>query len=112
MGIEFMTGATVFALFNLVSFLIFVFIGWKIYSYSFAMKEPNIRLLKRWVIAATAYVLFSAFFGITAAGPKLTIDPVQNRELIEYQNNREEAVIETPQPRTENLEGFTPLKKD
>jgi len=111
MGIEFMTGATMFALFNLISFLIFGLIGWKIYCYSFALEEPNFKLLKRWIIIACAFIPFYVFFGVTTAAPKLTIDPVQNRELIEYQDNAGEVEIETPPPRTEKMDGFTPLKE-
>jgi hypothetical protein len=35
---------------------------------------------------------------------------VQNRDLIQYQDSNQEVIIETPAPRTEKLEGFTPLK--
>jgi hypothetical protein len=43
---------------------------------------------------------------------KIAIDTPVSRELVEYQDNDKEIVIETPAPRTEKLEGFKPLKED
>ena len=53
-------------------------------------------------------IIYLSTTGLTQ--PKLSLDPVQNRALIEYQENDEEVVIETSPPRTEELQGFESLK--
>jgi len=113
MAIEFMTGATVFALINLIIFLglVYLFIRglrkmyaqWKEYESFKDVKTPP-----EFFYVMVVCILF-IFLG-SATQPKLSIDPVQNRALIEYQESTEEIIIETPPPRTETLEGFTPLK--
>jgi len=41
---------------------------------------------------------------------KRAIVPMENPALQEYRDNRTPVIIVTPTPRTETLEGFTPLK--
>ena len=113
MGLEFMTGATMFALFNLIILLFAVWICYRILKkcYSFITSEEENKTVNIGIelFALGFIIVMSTFFG-GVTQPKLTLDPVQNRELIEYQSNSEEVVIETPPPRTEKLDGFTPLK--
>ena len=114
MGIEFMTGATVFALINITVFVIALYLffrgskkmhtQWKEHGSFESVKIPP-EFFYMMIVG-----LLLVFFG-SATQPKLSIDPVQNRELIEYQDNSEEVVIETPPPRTEKMDGFTPLKE-
>jgi len=114
MAVEFMTGATVFALINLFVFLVVVYlfvrglkkvyVQWKDHESVKDVKVPP-EFFYMMIVG-----LLVVFFG-SATQPKLSIDPVQNRELIEYQDNSEEVVIETPPPRTEKMDGFTPLKE-
>lgn len=119
MGIEFMTGATVFALINLLLALglgyVMSLLIRKIWIFTTSSDEDiineNITLnIRKEVVLIVGIASYLIFFG-SIAQPKLTIDPVQNRELIEYQDNSEEVLIETPPPRTERMEGFTPLKE-
>lgn len=113
MALEFMTGATVFALINL---LFFVAILWLIYRFvskvhRFITDDSNEKTLDykfELFGIATIIILFSFFGSVTQ--PKLKIDVPENRALIEYQDQEPEIVIETPPPRTEKLDGFTPLK--
>ena len=113
MGLEFMTGASVFALINLIIFLFVVWIVYRICKklYDFVASEEKTKTVNIGIeVFALGFIIvaFMFFGGVTQ--PKLTIDPAQNRNLIEYQESNEEIVIETPPPRTEKLEGFTPLK--
>lgn len=112
MGIDFMTGAMLLSTIRLISFLFFVWIMYRIVKKAtlFVNEESNDKTLNiKWeIVGIAAIVLFTTFFG-SAAQPRLTIEVPQDRELIEYQRNADEIVIETPPPRTENLDGFTPM---
>lgn len=113
MALEFMTGATVFALINLVLFCVTAY-----FSYRFANKliaylttegsDKKLNARAEILVLVSTLVLFVFFGSVTQ--PKLSLDPVQNRALIEYQENNKEVVIETPPPRTEELQGFESLK--
>jgi len=113
MALEFMTGATVFALINLTLVLLVGFfvhrLARKIHAY--VNDETGDGKLKYGFELASLIVIFiiMIFFG-SATQPKLSIDTPQNRDLIEYQNETEEIVIEPAPPRTETLKGFEPLK--
>ena len=113
MAIEFMTGATVFALINLILFAVacyFVYrLAVKLAGYLTSNEEDRRIDFKGEILVIVALLAVMAFFG-SVAQPKLSLDPVTNRDLIEYQESDEEVVIETPPPRTEKLEGFKPLK--
>ena len=119
MAVEFMTGATVFALINLtVSFALGYLmyrLTRKIWIFTSSPGEDIVKdkvtlSIKKESVLIIGIASYLIFFG-SLAQPKLTIDPVQNRDLIEYQDNTEEVVITTPPPRTEKMEGFTPLKE-
>lgn len=114
MTLEFMTGATVFALINLIILLTGLYFayrfGYKIVNYYLTDPEERKVNFKFDIFVAIILCAFLMVFG-SVSQPKLSINPPENRELIEYQNNREEIVIETPAPRTETLQGFEPLKK-
>lgn len=114
-GIEFMTGATLLSAFKMVLFLIFIYmlyrVGKKFYDFSVSQdKEKSVNVLWELVYIFGA-ILITVFMG-SAAAPKLTLEVPKDRELIEYQTNTQEIVIETPEPRTEKLDGFSPLKKE
>lgn len=115
MALEFMTGATVFALINLVVFLVALYlcvrglnktyVHWKEHESFEELKIP-----REFFYVISIAILF-AFFG-SGTQPKLKIDVPENRALIDYQDQAPEIVIETPLPRTEKLEGFEPLKTE
>lgn len=114
MALEFMTGATVFALINLFFLAIVVWLIYRIVSkiHKFIMDDSNDKTVnyKYELIGLGLIVILFTFFG-SVTQPKLKIDVPENRALIEYQDQTPEVVIETPPPRTEKLDGFTPLKE-
>lgn len=115
MVLEFMTGATVFALIDIALFiaLAYFFIRIAVRATNF-MEDPSDEKtldIKFEIFSLAAITLIFLFFG-SVTQPKLAIETPPNRELVEYQEGDKEVVIETPQPRTEKLEGFTPLKNE
>jgi hypothetical protein len=114
MSIEFMTGAMLLSSIKMALAMIFIWVlyraGLKFYTYIVDDSDTKTLNLK-WELAYIFGVVMVSIFMGSAAQPKLEIDVPVNRNLIEYQSG-EEVVIETPEPRTEKLEGFTPLKKD
>lgn len=70
--------------------------------------EKNIYQIPFWIIGGI-FIIFFLFSSSLAPRTALYVPP--NRSLIEYQNNREEVVIETPGPRYQVLEGFVPLNQ-
>ena len=114
MAVEFMTGATVFAFVSLLVFLVFVYFLYrvvcKVWTYSNSTDKDAVLNIKKEIVLISGIVLFFVFFG-SVTQPKLTINPVQNRALMEYQDNTGEVEIVTPPPRTEKMDGFTPLKE-
>lgn len=113
-GIEFMTGAMLLSSLKMALALIFI---WVLYRagrkfYAFIVDESDEKTLNlKWELTYIFGVVMVSIFMGSAAQPKLTLEVPPNRELLEYQSGAE-VVIETPEPRTEKLEGFTPLKKD
>lgn len=109
MAFEFMTWATAFALLNFIGFIFILYLfsrgARKLYA---SLTKGSFSFPKEFYFLLVLGALY-IFLG-SAAQPKLSIDPVQNRQLLEYQNNNQEVIIETPPPRTEKLEGFTPMK--
>lgn len=103
MALEFMTGAVFFAALNFIFALVFIYLGYRIFRAA----------LKQRVVAAEIgaacflLLLFFSFSSVTQA--KLSIELPQNRELLEYQQDKE-IRIETPPPRTEELKGFEALQ--
>ena len=114
MGIEFMVGATLLSFIRMVIFLFIAWLGYRVAKkiYIFTTETANEKELNvKWEIVGLAFVfLFSVFFS-SAAQPKLSIEVPQDRDLIQYQRNADEIVIETPPPRTETLDGFRPLSE-
>jgi len=114
-GVEFMAGATLFALVNLAIFLVVTFIlyriGMKLYKFVIDENPEKTVHIKKEIFALGFIILVSIFFG-SLSQPKISIDTPPNRDLIEYQENNREIVIEEVAPRTETLQGFSPLKKD
>lgn len=114
MAIEFMTGATVFALINLTFVLLMCYMMYRIITKTIRYERKEIERLNTHkeiaIFCVSAIILFGIGVG-TAAQPKLKIDTSPNRPLIEYQEEDSEVVIQTPPPRTETLDGFEPLKQ-
>lgn len=112
-GIEFMTGAMLLSTLHAVSAILFIWIVWRIGRkvFTFVNDNSEVKTLKiKWeLIFVAAVIIANVFFA--GAQPRLSIQTLPDRELIEYQNNDDEIIIETPPPRTEKLEGFTPLKE-
>jgi NADH:ubiquinone oxidoreductase subunit 4 (subunit M) len=114
MGIEFMVGATIFALIRVT---VILFAAWmlyrvvtKVWKYinpsQIVQELPNLNVKKE-IIALGLVFLVVTFGG--ASSPKLTIEVPQDRELKQYQQNTDNIIIHTPPPRTEKLDGFKPL---
>lgn len=112
-GIEFMTGAMLLSAIKMAMFLIFIYmiyrVGKKFYDFTVSDNHEKTVNVKWELIYIFGVIMFSIFMG-SAGQPKLTLEVPKDRELIEYQSNTKEVVIETPSPRTEKLDGFTPLK--
>lgn len=113
MELSFMTGATVFALINFIVFVVALYIFvrgcMKMYSQWGEHKSFNDVQIPTSFFYIIIVGVASLFFN-GVAQPKLSLDPVANRNLIEYQNQDSDVVIETPPPRTESLKGFESLK--
>jgi hypothetical protein len=110
-GIEFMSGAMLLTTIR-VAFLLFV--GWIIYRIVRKLLEYDHTGEYKSIKWETIFLGFAIIFGIFFAGatqPKLTIETTPDRELIEYQRNDDEIIIETPPARTEQLDGFTPMNQ-
>lgn len=114
-SIEFMTGAMILASIKMAVFLIFIYmiyrVGKKFYDYNISEDEEKTINVKWEFSYIFGVVLLSIFMG-SAAQPKISLDVPTDRNLIEYQSNTDEVMIETPHLRTEKLEGFSPLKQD
>jgi hypothetical protein len=112
MSIEFMTGATLFALINFIIFLLTAYLtyrgGKKLYAQY--VNEAKISSVPREFVVVVFLAVLFVFFS-SSTQPKVTIDTKPNAALIEYQRQNPEIVIETPAPRTETLQGFEPLKQ-
>lgn len=116
MDLSFMTGATAFALINAFLFILVAYLfyrlGRRAVSYIQNGSKDSIGKVIGFDGAALICIfIFMTFFG-SVAQPKLSLDPVANRDLIEYQSDDAPIVINTPAPRTQVLEGFSPLKSE
>lgn len=111
MSLEFMTGALVLNSITAVLILLLLLalyrIGRAVYLFAVEEQPPRVTLELTYLFI---FVFISAVYG-TASQPKVAIDVPKSREQIEYEENKE-IVIKTPPPRTETLEGFTPLKSE
>lgn len=114
-GIEFMTGAMLLSAIKMSIFLIFIYmiyrVGKKFYDYSISEDEEKSVNVKWELSFLFLAIVFSTFMG-SVGQPKITLEVPANRDLIEYQSNMKDIVIETPAPRSEKLDGFSPLKKE
>lgn len=114
-NIEFMTGAMILASIKLAIFLVFVYmvyrVGKKFYDYSISEDEEKSVNVKWELSFLFLAIVISTFMG-SAGQPKIALEVPVNRDLIEYQSNTDDIVIETPAPRSEKLDGFSPLKKE
>jgi predicted histidine transporter YuiF (NhaC family) len=119
LNVEIMWGAMFFGALHLITGLIMIFLLYKLLSFLWKNKddisnapEKEKKSFKKYLIASSVVVIIGLFLSSGAVKPKVTLNPIQNRTLIEYQNNNAPVTIITPPPRTEHLEGFVPLKKD
>ena len=101
MGIEFMTGAMIFALIDIIIFLIIttacVSIIRKLFFTAAQVGSPNITLNIRKELMTLAVMTLIAAFVAGSAQPKLKIEPTVNRALIEYREPIIGTII-TPPP--------------
>lgn len=114
-SVEFMTGAMLLSAIKMAVSLVFIYMMYRVGKkvYEFIIDEENEKTVNvKWeMMYIFGFIMLTIFMG-SAAQPKLTIETPPNRDLIEYQSDSKEIVIETPVPRTEKLEGFSPLKQD
>ena len=115
LGVEFMTYGMVLSTLRLLAMVI---VAWMLMRMHRSILElPNEPTVKQYFKAIRFELAVIAFISMVAlsgsVSPKIVIDTPPNRELQQYQSNtNKEIVIETPEPRTKVLEGFTPLKKE
>lgn len=119
--IQFMNGAAFFAALNFLVFLLMLGIGGFI-SFQLSMvtiirtlkqyrETGKIKIIgKRYIVLFILFVGFLFFFNSNVQ-PKVAIQTPVNRELMEYQEKNEPVVIVIPEPRTQNLDGFSSLKE-
>jgi hypothetical protein len=115
MGIDFMLGGFLLSLLTSVTVLLFAFVFYRLATKLYQMhftEEVDDNITVKWEVSILGFLILSSMFLSSAVQPKLTIETQPDRDLIIYQDNKEDVVINTPEPRTENLEGFAPLKKD
>lgn len=107
--IDFMTGAMLMSTLHAASALLFIWIAWRVIRKSTDFANDKIETLNlKWELIVSGIVIIANLF-FAGAQPRLTIETLPNRELIEYQRNDDDIVIETPAPRTETLDGFQSL---
>lgn len=121
-GIEFMTGAASFATLNFLVFLLVIasglFIGYKLIGVTVSGTMDHYEETGKIKIVGKRYIVFAILFGSflfflsSNIQPKVAIQTPVNRELMEYQEKNEPVVIVIPEPRTQNLDGFSPLKEE
>lgn len=105
MGIEFMTfGMTLFILKLLVVAAIAVYITTILMRWAEGKKPTKLNIFG---IIIGILILFLP----TNLQPKLSIEPSLTYEQQTYQSNDEPIVIQPVPPRTEILDGFTPMSK-
>lgn len=104
-GLEFMEGAFTLSLVHTVITLL-IFGSASLSAYMFYKGK------RKWVSVMCA-ILAVIFLGLaldSAKQPKIFIDTGVNHALEEYKRGDGETVIKTPEPRTEYMDGFEPLK--
>ena len=102
--VDFMAGATMFALVKFILALIFVLLAISIYD---DIKKNKLPYLKG--MAAGMMIIYMVFG--SAAQPKVSISTPRNSALEEYMSTQPDEIV-TPEKRIEYLDGFTPLKKE
>jgi hypothetical protein len=111
MSLEFMSGGVLLNLLQLLltfgTLLVFYLLcsSWIKDTYT---NRERVSLL----FIGVGLVLFHVFILSSATQPKMAIDVPAEDSLIDYQRNSEVPEIVTPDPRTDRLDGFTPLKKE
>ena len=113
-GIEFMTGAAIFGAIRTLGVMIAAWMVYRIAKKAFIhyqSKDQDPPGILTESLVLVCFAIGMTFFG-SAASPKLSIDVPESIELKNYQKNDDEVVIETPPPRTEKLDGFTPMTKE
>ena len=112
-GIELMWGAMFFSMLNIAVLLTSIYIfGRIIYIYYSNNGDIEFKDIRRYVIFGFIFAIMGSFINTGAARPKITIQVPENRAQFEYKTQPREFEIVTPPPRTETLQGFTPLKQD
>lgn len=112
-GVEFMVGGVVISLLNTL-LLVLALVLVVLLSIDVIKTIGSDKPLTKWFAFRIVSGVLLLFIFITtfssAKAPKVKIETGPNYSLQEYQNQDDEVVINTPEPRYENLEGFEPLK--
>lgn len=110
-GVEFMSGAVLLSTLHVTLVLVVLYVLFRIGQKVYRNLQEDQSLNIKWELAFMAvFLIFTLLVG-GAGQPKIAIDVPKSRELIEYQNNQGEIIVVPAEPRTEDLEGFTPLKQ-
>lgn len=112
-GIDYLLGSALFGvlnLFTLYATLLVVAIVWAGLLWIFKEGPVSFRdfkpVLVLSILGLVAITLVAPSMVVT---PRVIIQTDENEALLEYQRDREEPVIVTPEPRIEMLDGFRPL---
>jgi len=107
MEFEFMTGAMFFALVNL---LIALMVGYMFFVTVESLVRKDRKVPKWTQVGLIVVGIFGLFFN-SVAQPKQSIQTPPNHALEQYHQTKDYEWV-VPEERTENLEGFTPLKQE
>ena len=77
--------------------------------YNYSIDNDHVKTTA-WKEISMLMVVLIIYLDMGTAAPKITIDTGINRELLEYQTNSVDPVIQSISPRTQTLQGFVPLK--
>jgi hypothetical protein len=123
MNIEFMIFGVLFSALQTIQVLLFIFLlvllAIQLYKLlklgdvaaDELFQKVKYRLLSVSILSLLVILVFMSMVNGSTA-PKLSIDTPSNSALESYQQNDADIEIITPAPRTETLDGFTPLKQN
>lgn len=105
MGIEFMTFGTLLLLVKVAMMLVIIVTAYRIARKAYHGNTPS--FVDYILIAASMLIIFMP----VNLQPKITIESSPTYQQQTYKSNDEPIVIEPVAPRTETLDGFTPMSK-
>ena len=115
-GIQFMTGAALFGVLNLLSLftmLFFILLLWVVAIVFTKEDKTELKDFKGVVFAGVVgIVLIGLLIPSMVVTPRVVIQVDESEAMIEHRQPREAPLIITPEPRTQTLQGFRPLTQN